>query len=659
MVLAGDGSATEGQTGLACSIDDLDSLIVSVPVALALVEESGIIGWVNDAYAELVGRSREDLTTETVEAAIPLVNRRGTPISSRRWGLYATLYHGETVRVGAECDYFLDRSEDDRKPVQVTVVPVRRGRTGRSRAVVVVEPIGKWIARHPTTGLPTYLILQDRIEAAHAKCPDGWCPSLVVIVVDRADRIRQAFGSAGVDALARSVTSRIWQDLERPEIVNRAPDATLSYLPDLEFAVLIPHAESRADAVEVAQVLQSRLTRSLPVGDVDVDLTVSVSVGAMDDEADPSTFIASVAATAREASAEGGNRLVPFTPDLHVAVTNQLRREHELHLALQRYELLVHYQPQIRLSDGAPVAVEALVRWDHPTRGLLGAGDVISLAVSSGLIREVGWWVLERSCSELAGLRDDDASLDLSVNVAAEQLAQPDAVTRVISILDRANFDPNRLILEINEGTVIDNIDEARSRLEELRSIGVRVAVDDFGTGHSSLMQLRNLPIDILKVDQQFVGSSLTNEVDRAIVRASILLAHALDMEVVAEGVEDYETAELLRTLSCELGQGYYWARPAVLSETLETVGIDQSMGRTSIRAKRLTPARARTYGTMAQRVLNQIMEGEAITVHVPEADVQTAQAAFRRAARAQGRRLSTRHLSNGQLRVQLATGWL
>ena len=258
-------------------------------------------------------------------------------------------------------------------------------------------------------------------------------------------------------------------------------------------------------------------------------------------------------------------RVVVFDPEMHAQTLERVTMEHDLRRALERSELLLHYQPLVDLETGAVLGMEALLRWDRPLRGIVPPLSFIPLAEETGLILPIGRWVLETACHQLRDWqRRFPAARDLqvSVNLSARQFAEADLIANVAAILDHAGLEPEFLELEITESVVMDQSEASVERLRGLRALGVRLVLDDFGTGYSSLAYLRRLPLDTIKVDRSFVSGLGEDPADLPIVQAVISLAHGLRIDVVAEGIETATQLASLRALACDRGQGYWFSRP-------------------------------------------------------------------------------------------------
>lgn len=262
------------------------------------------------------------------------------------------------------------------------------------------------------------------------------------------------------------------------------------------------------------------------------------------------------------AETRGKSRHEIFDGDMQRHILVRLELESDLRGALDRNELSLHYQPIVTLDDGSIVAFEALLRWEHPERGMVSPNIFVPIAEETGMVVPIGYWTLEQACrqmTEWAPLLPADRTVSMHVNLSGRQFRQPDLVDEVRAVLDRTGLEPNRLGLEITESVIMENAAAAAEMLEQLRSIGVQLQIDDFGTGYSSLDYLHRFPIDTLKIDRSFIRQMLSDKRNAEIVRSIVALAHELGMQVIAEGVETSEHVTKLRALGCERAQGYFF----------------------------------------------------------------------------------------------------
>jgi EAL domain-containing protein (putative c-di-GMP-specific phosphodiesterase class I) len=284
-----------------------------------------------------------------------------------------------------------------------------------------------------------------------------------------------------------------------------------------------------------------------------------------------------------QAKRRGRDRFELFTVEMHERAMQALQIENDLHQALDRREFRLHYQPIVDLKSGVLSGFESLIRWEHPSRGLVSPADFIPIAEESGLILSIGEWVLRESCRQLSSWIEDSGALEhlwISVNVSSKQFVQDNFVGIVRGALTESGIAPDSLKLEITESAMVENIEMVVSVMEELKTLGVRLSIDDFGTGYSSLSYLHRLPLSSLKIDRSFVDQMSNGSENEEIIKTIVALAQSLNLEIIAEGVETSDQLEQLRGLSCQLGQGYLFARPldvASVGKILET-SIHDSM---------------------------------------------------------------------------------
>jgi EAL domain-containing protein (putative c-di-GMP-specific phosphodiesterase class I) len=259
---------------------------------------------------------------------------------------------------------------------------------------------------------------------------------------------------------------------------------------------------------------------------------------------------------------KGKGRYELFDPSMHTAALRRLEMKGELQHAIENEEFVLHYQPIVSLAGGALLGIEALVRWNHESRGLVAPVEFIPLAEESGLIIPLGRWVLREACRQAAAWPIENPEISISVNVSPQQFQHPGLVEDIANALWDSNIDPSILTIEITESVLIHDTDAAIEKLTRLKDFGVRIAVDDFGTGYSSLGYLKRFPIDILKIDKSFIDGVGNSSEEAAIAHAIIKLGGSLGLEVVAEGIEEPEQVDALQSLRCERGQGFFFSRP-------------------------------------------------------------------------------------------------
>jgi predicted signal transduction protein with EAL and GGDEF domain len=339
---------------------------------------------------------------------------------------------------------------------------------------------------------------------------------------------------------------------------------TVARLGGDEFVVICPDIDEARGASDVAQRLAAAVTRPLSLSSGQHFFTVSVGGTLAATKQDtPESLLGDADAAMYRAKARGRGGYELFDEAMRTSLLARVRTETELRLALDRGELEVYYQPVIDLTTGLPVSTEALVRWQHPERGLIMPLEFIPIAEETGLIALLGLYVLERACRQTAAWQHDiDPAIGVSVNVSGRQALDPLLPAQVAAIAEHSGLRPGTLALEITETVLMEEADSPATVLDSMQEHGLSLALDDFGTGYSSLSRLKRFALDVLKIDRSFVSGVDCNTDDHAIVKATIDMAHAVGLTVVAEGVERLEQEECLRALGCDRAQGYLYARP-------------------------------------------------------------------------------------------------
>ena len=549
----------------------LSGVLSALPVGVIVLGESGEVMDANDALLDLLRLDRAAVVGRSAEDLRVLVDPHGVPLSAARRPLGRAVHEGGLSECGSGFDVFAQRPDGTRVAVTARAAPIHDSVGNVSGVVGLLQEIGGLASHNPLTGLPTHDLLVDRVrQAVSVAATQGLSSAVLVVALDRIERVREA-GRRAYDDVVIETANRLRSLLEHRLVAARTLGASLAYLEGGEFAVVLPALREPDDAVRVAELFVDEIGRPAVADGIEIPLDVSVGVFV---SADPSVNAAArVSASvqaARAGSRLGGRRVEVADPVVHGRLLGRLGLEAELRRAISSGELVVHYQPQVELATGRLLGAEALVRWQHPQRGLVPPSEFIPLAEESGLVVPLGLVVLREACRQAATWRRELAGAQhflVSVNIAAEQLEQADVVRTVQQTLRETGLDPRGLVLEVTETTSMADADRVRGRLEALRALGVRVAIDDFGTGYSSLTHLHQFPVDILKIDRAFV-SAMTDEVAaHTIVDASVRLGQALGFEVVAEGVETQEQMESLVALGCDVAQGYFWSRPVSARE--------------------------------------------------------------------------------------------
>jgi predicted signal transduction protein with EAL and GGDEF domain len=334
-----------------------------------------------------------------------------------------------------------------------------------------------------------------------------------------------------------------------------------------EFAVIIEDALTSHAAEQVAARITDALRLPIAVNGCDVHVRASIGIATSQDVQSADEMLRNADLAMYMAKADGKGRYRWFRPSMRADVVHRHQLKSDLERAADRGEFQVHYQPIVDLHSGRPVAAEALVRWVHPDRGLIFPKSFISTAEQSGLINDIGRFVLRDACAHVAGWRAlttaaGQRPFAVSVNLSPAQFSQPDLVAQVENAVDAAGIDPASLILEVTEGLMLQGSERVTRTLSRLSGFGVRLAMDDFGTGYASLSSLRELPMDMIKIAKTFTDDISGNEEKSPFVRAMIELGEALGLVTLAEGIETGQQARELERLGCELGQGYHFARP-------------------------------------------------------------------------------------------------
>jgi diguanylate cyclase (GGDEF)-like protein len=426
------------------------------------------------------------------------------------------------------------------------------------------------------TGLPNRALILDRVEQAMARARrnDGQM-AVMFLDLDGFKGINDTFGHSAGDRVLQAVAARLSGVLRESDTVGR--------LGGDEFVILIDGVSMDAGPELVAERIRDVLAQPFLLGEDDLRLTARASIGiAAGVRSTAGELLRDADVALYEAKNAGKDRFVVFAPEMQTAVQDRLELEMDLRDAVGTDQLFLVYQPTFDLREVTVTGVEALIRWNHPTRGLVGPDQFIPLAEETGLIVPIGRWVLAEACRQAAEWRQRGHELSISVNVSARQLeSDQDFLADVRATLEATAMDPRLLILEITESMLMRDASASAERLHALKALGLRIAIDDFGTGYSSLAYLQQFPVDSLKIDRSFISGVASSPESTALIHTLVQLGKALGIETLAEGIEEQAQLLNLQREQCDSGQGYLFARPlppAELEALLATMPSARSL---------------------------------------------------------------------------------
>jgi diguanylate cyclase (GGDEF)-like protein/PAS domain S-box-containing protein len=551
------------------SEERLHALVQTIPDLVWLKDMEGAYLFCNQQFerffgaseAEIVGKTDYDFVNRELADFFRDNDRKamaaGEPRSNEEWLTFARDgYRGlfETIKTP-----MLDHAQQ-----VIGVLGIARDVTARKAAEEKIERLAFY---DPLTELPNRRLVLDRLRQAIAgSLRDGRQGALLFIDLDNFKVLNDTSGHAVGDLLLIEVSRRL-------ALCVRGND-TIARLGGDEFVVMLEDlsanpGEAAAQAKGVGEKIHAALDRPYAIGDAPHRTTASIGITLFGDgEQSVEDVLKQADIAMYQAKAAGRDTLRFFDIVMETAVAARAAMETVLRSALTNRQLMLHYQPQVNGARGT-IGAEALLRWQHPRRGVVMPGEFVPLAEETGLIISIGQWVLETACTQLAAWAGDAATahLQLAINVSARQFRQPNFVDCVRTALDQTGAPPGRLELELTESVVLDNIDDTIAKMQQLKEIGVGFAMDDFGTGYSSLSYLTRLPLDRLKIDRSFICNLPDSESDAIVVQAIITMAHTLGLKVVAEGVETTEQHDFLGQQGCKIFQGYLFGKPMPLGE--------------------------------------------------------------------------------------------
>jgi len=540
------------------------SAFENAPIGMALTDLAGVFMRTNRAFGEIVGIDQHHLEGMSIRDVVhpDFLDTLDAELQA--------MASGEVGSVSTEKRYI--HSDGHVVWVSVSVSCVKDTSGAPHYLIRQVEDITErhqmqeeisHAAMHDLlTGLPNRLLFMDRLELSLRRAErEGHQVALMFLDLDRFKLVNDSLGHDAGDRLLCLASQQLRSALRDSD--------TLARFGGDEFTALC-EVRDRSEALEIAGRLVGVMRRPMRVSGSEHYVSVSVGLALSEDGcASGAALLRNADVAMFQAKEAGPAHVAVYQPASEVNNLHRLRTSNELHRALERSEMELHYQPVVDLHDDSMVGLEALVRWRHPTRGLLLPGEFISLAEDSGLIVPLGKWVLEEACRQVtewhaarskAGA--EGARLKIAVNVSARQMADDSFPSTVAGVLDKTGLDPDKLWLEITESTLMSFGESTVALLRSLRSLGVHLEIDDFGTGYSSLSYLKQFPVETLKIDRSFVDEIDHNSGDMAIVRAIIGLGDSLGLSVVAEGVERPTQADELRALGCFMAQGFLFGHP-------------------------------------------------------------------------------------------------
>jgi diguanylate cyclase (GGDEF)-like protein/PAS domain S-box-containing protein len=557
----------------------------SIGDAVACTDLAGNVSFLNPVAEEMTGWSQNEAMGRPMAEILRInhdITREAIPNP-----MQLAMVENQTMNLPSSCH--LLRRDGKETPIEDSVSPIHDRRGQVTGAVIVFRDVtaAQAMTRQMThsaqhdflTGLPNRILLDDRVSQAIAASLRNHSGAAVLFLdLDGFKHVNDSLGHPIGDRLLQSIAARLRDCLRGSDTVSRQGGD--------EFVMLLPEIQRAEEAAVTAKRVLQAIAAPHSIDDHDLHITASIGISVYpDDGLDSATLIKNADTAMYHAKEHGRKSYEFFKPAMNIRAVARQSIEEGLRRALERQEFVLYYQPKVDLRSGAISGAEALLRWAHPSRGMIAPAEFIPVAEDCGLIVPIDNWVLRESCRQARAWLDADLRLEtMSVNVSAMEFRDKHFGEIVLKALDEAGLHPSYLQLELTESILMRSADSTESILDALKATGVQVAIDDFGTGYSSLSYLTRFPIDTLKIDQSFVHQIAASEGDTSIVTAIISMGHSLHMRVVAEGVETEEEAAFLRAQNCDEAQGYYFSRPvdaeqfAVLLRTGISPGISSGV---------------------------------------------------------------------------------
>ncbi len=556
---------------------------MSDPISIIDVRDFRIIG-VNSSFLHEFKMSEEDVMGKLCHE---VTHRRTEPCASPddTCPLRETLESGQ--HASAEHVHFCKDGEKkyvevitspikDEQDTVIQVVHIQRDITRRKKAEEQIRSLAYY---DRLTGLPNRTFYIELLSRAliHAERYKRKMATLFVDL-DAFKRINDTLGHDAGDQLLQEVSTRLVRCMRKSDYIARSDKEEaqdiVSRLGGDEFIVLLDELRRLEDAAIAANRILADLSQPFMLGGQEVFITASIGISLYpSDGTDADALLKAADIAMYHAKNQGKNNYQYYAQSMTAATLERLHLENELHRAIDREEFLLYYQPKLDAKSRKVGGIEALIRWKHPSRGMISPVEFIPLAEESGMIVPIGSWVLSAACEQYSAWRaTGHPFVCISVNLSNRQFGHKDLVETVTRALKGSEMDPSHLEMEITESTVMQNPEKSIATLRQFKDMGIRISIDDFGTGYSSLNYLRRIPFDSLKIDRSFVMNINTSPDDAAIVRAIIAMAHSLKLKVVAEGVETEEQFAFLRELECDEVQGYLFSKPLPAEECIRFI---------------------------------------------------------------------------------------
>ena len=547
----------------------------SIGDAVISSDIGGQVTYLNPVAERMTGWSLEEAAGHPLAEVFRIID--GTTREAVRNPMALAIQENKTVGLTPNC--VLVRRDGVEAAIEDSAAPIHDRRGQVSGAVMVFHDVSKaralsvrmsYLAQHDgLTDLPNRILFNDRLTQAIALAQRHQQKlALLYLDVDRFKHINDSLGHTVGDHLLQSVAQRLVASVRNSDTVSRQGGD--------EFVILLSEVRHAQDAAVAAEKVRVALTAPHYIDQHDLHLTASIGIVIYpDDGMEGKTLLTNADFAMYHAKESGRNNYQFFRPDMNVSAIERQSLEEGLRHAVERKEFVLHYQPQMDLHTRAIIGVEALIRWHHPQRGLVGPAQFIPVAEECGFIVPFGRWVLREACRQ--GRAWQDAGLPpmrIAVNISAAELRAKDYVAGVRAILLETGLEPGYLELELTETFLMQDSTSTTDVLQALKGMGVHLALDDFGTGYSSLSYLRRFPIDTLKIDQSFVRDLTTDADDASIVSAVISMGKSLHKRVVAEGVETPEQLAFLQEQNCPEGQGYYLSQPLVAGQLTQLLRL-------------------------------------------------------------------------------------